>query len=122
MLDKCRATIAGKNGEFRFDCPLDKRVLDFLGIEPEALKEEVARGKGDGEILEWITAQSKTKPSEWEIEQWSCYMERRGPDSDSETLGYFVNAVGKMGKSRSDIKSWADLLDLDDYTTFGGVA
>ena len=54
MLDKGRATIAGKHGEYHYACPLDQRFLQFTGIDPEALKKELATGKGDGEILEWI--------------------------------------------------------------------
>ena len=46
--------------------------------------------------------------------------DRRGPDSDAETLAFFANYVGKLTKTREDIKTWADLLDLDDYVTFGG--
>ena len=122
MLDKGRAAIAGKNGEYNFDCPLDQRVLSFLGIDAKALKIELAAGKGDGEILEWINTKAKNKPSEWEIEQWSCYLERRGPTSDAETLGFFVGSIGKISKTREDIHAWADLLDLDDYISFGGKA
>jgi hypothetical protein len=122
MLDKGRATIAGKNGEYHYDCPLDQRVLSFLGIEAEALKAQLAAGKGDGEILEWINANAKHKRSEWEIEQWSGYMERRGPDSDSETLKFFVDLVGKVANGRADIRSFSDLLDLDDYVSYGGKA
>jgi hypothetical protein len=122
MLDKGRATIAGKNGEYNFDCPLDQRILAFLGIKAQALKAQLAAGKGDGEILQWINANAKNKHSEWEIEQWSSYLEKRGPTSDAETLGYFVEAVGKLTKTREDIHSWTDLLDLDDYVSFGGNA
>jgi Domain of unknown function (DUF5069) len=49
-LDKGRATLAGKNGEYHYACPLDQRFLEFVGIDPEALKKELATGKGDGEI------------------------------------------------------------------------
>ena len=28
MLDKGRATIAGKNGEYHYNCPMDKRFLE----------------------------------------------------------------------------------------------
>ena len=38
MIDKARATKAGKNGEYNYGCSLDRNVLDFLGIEAEALK------------------------------------------------------------------------------------
>lgn len=122
MLDKGRAAIAGKNGEYNFDCPLDQRVLSFLGVDGAALKSQLEAGKGDAEILEWINSRATQKRSEWEIEQWSTYMERRGPDSDLETLKYFVGQVEKVGGGREDIRSFADLLDLDDYVSFGGAA
>jgi hypothetical protein len=120
MLDKGRATLIGKNGEYHFDCPLDQRVLRFLGIEAEAVKAQLAAGKGDAEILQWINANAKHKRSEWEVEQWSAYMEKRGPDSDPETLKYFSDQLEKIANGRSDIRSWTDLLDLDDYVSFGG--
>ena len=122
MLDKGRAEIAGTNGEYHFNCPLDQHILNFLGLDAAALREQLAAGKGDGEILEWINANAKHKRSPWEIEQWSDFQQRRGPDSDEETLGYFAGAVGKFSKTREDIKTWADLLDLDDFVSFGGKA
>lgn len=122
MLDKCRATLAGKNGEYHYDCPLDKRFLDYAGIDAGALKAEVAKGKGDGEILDWVNANAKNKHEPWEILQWSNWMEHRTADSDAETITWFAEAVGKLTKTREDVKGWADLLDLDDHVTFGGKA
>ena len=122
MLDKGRAEIVGKNGEYHYNCPLDQRIISFLGIDPAALREQLAAGKGDGEILEWIQANAKHQRTPWEIEQWSDYMQRRGPESDAETLQTFAEMVGKVSKTREDIKTWADLLDLDDHVTFGGKA
>src|SRR5271154_421267 len=75
-LDKGRATIAGKNGEYHYDCPLDQRFLAFVGIDPEALKKELATGKGDGEILEWIETNAKHKRTEVEIAAWSAFAEQ----------------------------------------------
>lgn len=120
MLDKGRATITGKNGEYHYDCPLDQHLVNFLGFDADALREQLAAGKGDGEILEWLNANAKQKHTPWEIEQWSEYQQRRGPDSDAETLGMFAEKVGSFSKTREDIKTWGDLLDLDDYVTFGG--
>ncbi len=122
MLDKGRAEIVGKNGEYHYNCPLDQRIINFLGIDPAALRGQLAAGKGDGEILEWIQANAKHQRTPWEIEQWSDYMQRRGPESDAETLQAFAEMVGKVSKTREDIKTWADLLDLDDHVTFGGKA
>jgi hypothetical protein len=122
LLDKCRATIIGKNGEYHYNCPLDQHFLNFTGIDPEALKAEVATGKGDGDILAWIQAHATVKNKPWEIQQWSEFHDHRGPDSDAETIAYFAEAIGKFTKTREDIRTWGDLLDLDDYVSFGGKA
>jgi hypothetical protein len=121
MLDKGRATIAGKQGEYHFNCPLDQRFVEFAGIDPEALKAELAAGKGDGEILNWINANSGTKPRPWEIANWSAYQDARGP-ADAESREFFDESLAKLNKTREDILTWFDLLDLDDYVSFGGKA
>jgi len=121
MLDKGRATIIGKNGEYHYNCPLDHHLVEFAGIDPEALKAELAKGKGDWEILEWVNATSKTKPKPWEIEAWSAYHATRGP-VDLESREYFGDLLAKISDKREDIVSWADLLDLDDHVSFGGKA
>jgi hypothetical protein len=122
LLDKCRATLAGTPGEYHYNCPLDQHVFRFFGLDPEALKAEVATGKGDGALWDWIQANAKIQRTPWEITQWSDFHERRGPDSDRETLEYFSTAVAKLSTTREDIRTWADLLDLDDYVSFGGQA
>ena len=120
-LDKGRATIAGKQGEYHFNCPLDQRFLEFGGIDAEQLKAQLATGKGDGEILNWINAHSRTKPKPWEIVSWSAYQDARGPD-DLESREFFDSSLAKLSKTREDILTWFDLLDLDDYVSFGGKA
>jgi len=122
MLDKGRATLAGTNGEYHFNCPLDQRFLSFVGIDPKKLLAELKQGKGDGEILDWIQANARHKRLPWEIQQWSDYMDRRGPDSDAETLQFFAEYVAKFTQTREDVKTWADLLELDDFVSFGGKA
>ena len=122
LLDKGRATLAGKNGDYHYNCPLDQRFFSFTGVDAKRLLAELKKGKGDGEVLVWIEANAKAKRSPWEIQQWSDWMDRRGPDSDAETMQYFADAVAKLSKTREDIKTWADMLDLDDYVSFGGKA
>ena len=120
MLDKGRATIAGTNGEFNFDAPFDQHIVSFLGFDAAALREKLVAGKSDQEILEWLNANAQHKRTPWEIEQWSDYMLRRGPDSDEETLIFFARRVRSFSKTREDVKTWMDLIDLDDFVTFGG--
>ncbi|MGA3172486.1 MAG: DUF5069 domain-containing protein [Chthoniobacteraceae bacterium] len=121
MLDKARATIAGANGEYQYACPLDQRFLDFAGIDPEALKEQLATGKGDGEILAWVLENSKNKRNEVEIDAWSSYAERRTP-ADVESRQFFNEMQSKTGPKREDIATWFELLELDDFVSFGGKA
>lgn len=122
MLDKGRATLAGKNGEYVFGSPMDQHLMKFLGFDHKALSKELGKGKGDGEILEWLQKNSKTPRAAWEIDAWSAYMERRGPDSDAETLEFFKDYVAKFSTTREDIKTWFEIAELDDYVTFGGKA
>ena len=121
MLDKGRATLAGKNGEYHYNCPNDQHFLNFASVDAEALKKELAAGKGDGEILEWITANAKHKRTAVEIATWSAFIEKRAPDNP-ESRTYFNNIHSKVAPNREDIVSWSDLLDLDDYVSFGGKA
>ena len=119
MLDKGRAAIAGKNGEFHYDCPLDAHFLKFAGINAAALKKQLAAGKGDGEILAWITKNSKTKPCPVQIAAWSAYQDQRGT-SDLDSRKYFQDYHAKLAPKREDVASWFDVLDIDDHVTFGG--
>ena len=121
MLDKGRATIAGKNGEYNYACPLDQRFLEFAGIDPEGLKKQLAAGKADGEILEWIQKNARNKRTEPEIAMWSEFAERRVP-GDAESRGFFNELHQKAAPQREDITTWFELLDVDDYVSFGGKA
>ena len=122
MLDKGRATLAGKNGEYIYNSPTDQRLVQFLGFDPDALLKELATGKSDGEILEWVQTHSETLRAPWEIEAWSAFMERRTPDTDAETLAFFAEYLGRLSKTREDVKTWFEFGELDDYVSFGGKA
>jgi len=116
-LDKGRATLAGKNGEYHYACPLDQGFLEFAGIDPEALKKEMT--KSDTEVLEWIKASAKHKRTTPEIIAWSCWQEHRTP-VDVESREFFNGLHKNAAPKREDIATWFDVLDLDDYVSFGG--
>ena len=35
-IDKARASVAGTNGDFHYNCPMDQRFWAFTGIKPAA--------------------------------------------------------------------------------------
>jgi hypothetical protein len=121
MLDKCRAELNGTAGTFHFACPNDQRILGFLGIDPGALKAEVAKGEGDGDILKWIRAHQSNKHTPSEIETWSDGMDKRLP-VDGDDRQRFDSYLSECGPGRTDIIYWSDLLDLDDFVSYGGKA
>jgi hypothetical protein len=119
MLDKGRATLAGKNGEYIYACPLDNRLLEYAGIDAKALKKQLANNKGDGEILKWVRSNAKYQRTESEIEAWSAWQERRTPDNP-DSREFFNNLHKRVAPERTDITTWFDLLDVDDYKSYGG--
>ena len=119
MLDKGRATLAGKNGEYHYNCPLDQRFLEFTGIDAQKLKKVLP--KSDTEVLAWIGKNAKHKRSAPEIIAWSNWQENRGPDSP-DAREYFNGLHKSVAPKRTDIATWFDVLDADDFATFGGKA
>jgi hypothetical protein len=118
MLDKCRAVLAGTAGEYKYACPLDQRFLEYAGIDPEALKAKVQEGLGDAAILAWIN-ENAVKRHPAEIAQWSAYQEKLAPTRKQART--FFNEV-LANSDREDIETWFDLLDFDDYVSYGGNA
>ncbi len=119
LLDKARAVIAGKGGEYHYNCPIDQLFFAFTGIAPEALLAEVKTGKSDLQMLEWVNGNTNRTP--FEVVNWSLWLEARGPGSqDGHT--WIAETLKGRGSLRDDIRSITDLLDLDDYLTFGGKA
>jgi hypothetical protein len=121
ILDKGRAALAGKLGEFHYAGKgMDRHFFNFVGLDHESLTKELAKGASDSEVLAWVHANARHQRQPWEIAAWSEYHVRRVPDSDNETLLEFADNVKKFTATREDINTWFDLIDIDDYCTFGG--
>jgi len=69
-LDKCRAVLAGTEGEYHFDCPLDNFFFGFAEIKGDDFKEFVATGATDDEVAGWITKNAKQRESS-EVIGWN---------------------------------------------------
>jgi hypothetical protein len=119
LLDKGRAVIAGKGADYHYDCSLDKMFFAFTGLTADAVLAEIKSGKSDLEMLAWINTNTTRQP--FEVVAWSAWLEQRGPGSAD---GHeWIAGVLKGNKSeRDDIRSFADMLDLDDFISYGGKA
>jgi hypothetical protein len=119
ILDKCRAVLAGRQGEYNYACPLDQEFFQFAGVDPEALKAKVAIGANDTEVLAWVREQAHPRRNGAEIAAWSVWQEQRAP-GELEDREFLHGVHQSVAPRRDDIVTWFDLLDLDDYASFGG--
>jgi hypothetical protein len=119
LIDKARATVAGTNGDFHYNCPIDQRFWAFTGIDPVAFMKEVQAGKSDGELLAYVLAHLQPRRVPSEIAAWSAWYEQLAP-STADARAFFTDVQRKNAPHRDDIGTWFDWLELDDYVTFGG--
>lgn len=111
MIDKAKASRAGKLGEYIYPCPLDRALLDFLEVDPERFAEAAAE-KGDEEIVDWLRKKARSHPQD-EVAAWNKSFLSRSPDNE-EKWAYFKKLRDGIDPSRTDITTWPDLLDLDE--------
>lgn len=72
LIDKCRATLNGTNGEYHYNHPntMDQVFFHYFGIDGKALQDFIATGAEDQQILIWILQHSRVQDRE-HIVQWS---------------------------------------------------
>lgn len=115
-VDKCQASLAGKLGEYNFDCPLDKMLFDFKGITGEQFKTAVQASKDYEEVGAWLLANGTTK-TPVEIKTWSDEMEASSLMKNPEKRSYFIQSCSELGLN-PQMNSTFDWLEADDRETF----
>lgn len=112
IIDKCRAVIAGTNGEYNYNCPLDRQFFDFASVDAEAFRDQVAAGKNDTELLAWVMEHGRLL-NETEIRAWSYKQRHRQPETD-EMMAYFESLRQQVAPRRYDVRTWFQLLDAEE--------
>jgi hypothetical protein len=111
MIDKCRAVLAGMQGDYIFPCPLDHKLLDFSQLTPEQFLQAVKQ-ETDQEVAAWFV-RTAAPHRESEIDTWNRTMLALGPDTEDK-WAYFKKTRDAIDPARPDIVTWADLLDLEE--------
>jgi hypothetical protein len=91
---------------------MDQRLLDFAGITAKQFTEAVKRTASDAKLVEWFHKAAKPR-SEAEMEEFNQMILTIGPDTP-EKQASFKKTRDTIDASRTDITSWADLLDLEE--------
>lgn len=115
MIDKAHAYNDGLLGEYHYDCPHDKPLLAFLGIDAATFAQKAAELKDDDAIVAWLQSSSTlSKKTPAEIEAFNDERRRWRPDPGTPSETFFLAERNRVDPSRTDIVTWFDLLDLDE--------
>lgn len=113
-LDKCRATLAGTNGEYHFDCPLDNLFFDFTQIIAEDFRDFVATGADDDEVAAWIQANAKPRERR-EIIQWNNDLRgKRVCEMPIELQEFLENYIPETLPAGAVVHVWFDVYDIEE--------
>jgi hypothetical protein len=112
-IDKGIAFANGANGEYNYDCPMDKAVFGFLGVDGNALLDVIKNAQSESEIEAYLKKYVDAKSAQ-EIEQFNEGFLKSSPQPGSDGEKYFLNLRGEVAPGRTDVTTWPDLLDLDE--------
>jgi hypothetical protein len=115
-LDKGRALLAGKIGEYHFDCPLDNILFDFKGVKGADVKKLLEAGSSDHEIAEWLDTHG-AKKSSTEVKAWSDGIEAYMPYTSPEKKEWFAGECEKLGLDPAK-STLFDMLEADDIASY----
>jgi Domain of unknown function (DUF5069) len=109
--DKAKAVAHGRVGEYHYDCPMDQGLFDFLGMDSKAFFNIVKDAKDDAEIQAYANVYVAKKDAT-SIEAFNKKWLSTVPTGES--LTHFNELRAKIAPDRTDVRSWPDLLDLDE--------
>lgn len=113
-LDKCRAALAGTNGEYHFDCPLDNFFLDFVEISADAFRNQAATGASDDEMGRWIEANAKHREKR-EVIAWNNVMRcKRLCDMPIELQEFLEGYIPQYIPAGKIVRVWFDVYDIEE--------
>lgn len=113
-LDKCRAELAGTNGEYNFDCPLDRRFFEFAGISAADFKAFVATGASDPEVSAWVTGHA-VQPDREAVVIWNNReRDRRLSDLSPKSQIYMEDYIRRHLPPGRIVYHYFDIYDLEE--------
>jgi predicted HD phosphohydrolase len=112
--DKAKAVAQHTIGEYRYDCPMDQTLFEYLGMNSKEYLKVVSDAKSDYEIEAYAkTFVSRKDPRN--IEAFNKKFLTTRPSGDA--WKHFEELRDKVAPQRTDVFAWADLLDLEEGRT-----
>jgi len=111
-IDKCRALVAGKIGEYHFDCPLDNTLFGFKAVKGVDFKAQIENGASDQQMAEWLDQAGEKKTPD-EIRRWSDEVTAASLYNDLEKRDWFAEECKKLGLDPAKTTTF-EWLEADD--------
>ena len=111
MIDKARADRQNTLGEYIYPCPMDKMMLEFLKVDSDSFQEKACNDTEEN-LLSWINLRCQNR-SAGDKEAINNKILKAHPDNP-EKQEYFNELLNSIDPSRTDITTWADLIDLEE--------
>ena len=112
VIDKAKASNAGSLGEYHYDCPHDRPLFDFLGVDAQTFAGRVRDLQTDEAIGQWVSDQYLKRKSQDEIDAFNYARMHWSPEPGSDSKKFFDSERERLG--RPDLQTWFDLLDVDE--------
>lgn len=113
-LDKCRAVIAGTNGEYHYGCPLDETFFSFTGITADVFKNFVATGADDEAVAAWIQ-ENATSHSKEEVVAWNNDLRyKRISEMAIELQVFLEDYIPEFIPANKIVHYWFDIYDIEE--------
>ena len=120
FIDKIRLRHEGKIQDYNYiTTGFDKRLVEFLEIDPKAFEQRVLAGGTDEDLLVWIVANGK-KVTEAEVRFFTRNLLRAKPEDDAAhqrfqgRLQGIATKRGVLVSSLPPVHTWADVIELDE--------
>jgi hypothetical protein len=111
MIDKARAARENTLGEYIYPCPLDKIMLEFLGVDSDIFQEKACRDTEEV-LSKWVQSQCENRSLE-DKQKVNNKILKSQPDNP-EKLKTFHEIRDGLDPSRTDLTTWVELIDLEE--------
>lgn len=113
-VDKCRAVLVGRQGEYHSNCPLDQTWLKFAEIDYNAYRSFVATGATDDEVAAWIGEHAK-KRSRADVIVWNNHQrDLRLSDLSPELQEYMEDTIASVVPRNRVVRRFFDVYDFEE--------
>lgn len=113
-LDKCRAALNGTQGEYHFNCPLDRIFFDFSGVDADEFKALAATGASDEEMGAFVQSNAKQK-NRTEVVKWNNELRYKTPrDFPDDIQLFYEDYIAEVVPKGKIVYVVFDIYDIEE--------